>query len=180
MVKCRHCKKSIDKTTAYSPSPKIYYCSEECFNEQKNKFKPDKSKNDGTPNPRRVLTDFIQSIYLKQGFDNSDIPWTLITSVLKNIMDTYTDYEEKPYSYGGIKYCLWYMKEVEEINLFGEMSNTILALVPFNYDKSKKYFYQCQEIKKMVKEFEFDDKIITIKKSGNIGNRVREIDIDSL
>jgi len=95
-------------------------------------------------------------------------------------METYKDYDGKSYTYSGIQYCLGYMKDIEEINLFDEMSNTVLALVPFNYDKSKKYFFQCQAIKKAVANFEFDDNVIVIKKSKNSGNRWKEIDMEDL
>ncbi len=193
--KCKHCNKLLDKSSAYmyqktESSPKLYFCNESEFDmymaeiervklEQKKKYKPTKTKVDGTPNPRRTLTDYIQSIYLQQGYDNSDIPWTLITSVMKNIMDNYKDYEEKDYSYGGIQYCLWYMKEIEEVNLFDEMSNTVLGLVPFYYDKSKKYWFQCAEIKKAVKDFKFDDNVIVIKKSKSV-KKIDEIDLSEL
>jgi len=194
--KCKQCNKMLDKSSAYvyqktESSPKLYFCNESEFDmyiaeinrvklEQKKKYKPDKVKVDGTVNPRRQLTDVIQSIYVSNGIDNSDIPWTLITSVMKKLMEDYKDYEGKEYTPLGIKYCLGYMKDIEEINLFDEMSNTVLALVPFNYDKSKKYFFQCQAIKKAVANFEFDDNVIVIKKSKNSGNRWREIDMDSL
>ena len=195
--KCKYCKKEIkDKSSAYlyqktESSPKLYFCDESEFNmymaeedrvkiEKKKRYKPTKTKVDGTPNPRRLLTDEIQRLYLEQGFDNSDIPWTLITSAMKNIMDNNKDYQGKEYSYGGIKYCLWYMKEIEEVNMFDEMSNTILGLVPFYYDKSKKYWFQCDEIKKMVEEFEFDDKVIVVKKNTNKVNKWKEIPLDSL
>lgn len=189
-------KQIIDKSSAYiyqktESSPKLYFCNESEFDmymaeinrvklEQKKKYKPDKVKVDGTVNPRRQLTDAIQSLYISNGIDNSDIPWTLITSVMKKLMEDYRDYEGKEYTPLGIKYCLGYMKDIEEINLFDEMSNTVLALVPFNYDKSKKYFFQCQAIKKAVANFEFDDNVIVIKKSKNSGNRWREIDMNSL
>jgi len=195
--KCKQCGKIIlDKSSAYmyqktKKSSKIYFCNESEFDiymaeinrvklENKKKYKPSKTKSDGAVNPRRTLSDYIQKLYIEQGFDNSDIPWKLIMSALKNMMDNYKDYDDKPYSYGGIRYCLWYMKNIEEINLFNELSNTILALVPFNYDKSKKYCIQCREIKEEVKNFNFDDETIIIEKR-NINNRSsKEIDISEL
>lgn len=196
--KCKQCGKVIlDKSSAYiyqktDTSPKLYFCDEqECDIyiaennriklETKRKYKPSKTKVDGTVNPRRKLSDAIQLIYFQNGYSNSNIPWTLIMSTIKNIMDNYKDYQDKPYSYGGIQYCLSYMQDIEEINLFDEKSNTILALVPFNYDKSKKYWYQCQEIKKSVANFEFNDDVIVIKKSSNDENRCfKEIDMENL
>ena len=195
--KCKQCNKVLNKSSAYiyqktESSSKLYFCNESEFDmyieeitrvklENKKKYKPDKVKVDGTVNPRRTLSDYIQKLYLEQGYDNSDIQWLLIMSTLKNMMETYKDYDGKSYTYSGIQYCLGYMKDIEEINLFDEMSNTVLALVPFNYDKSKKYFFQCQAIKKAVANFEFDDNIIVINKSNNSENRwIKEIDMEDL
>ena len=30
-IKCRHCKKSIDKESAFSPREKLYFCDQECY-----------------------------------------------------------------------------------------------------------------------------------------------------
>ena len=32
-VKCRYCKKNIDKESAFSPREKLYFCDQECYNE---------------------------------------------------------------------------------------------------------------------------------------------------
>jgi hypothetical protein len=124
--------------------------------EKKAKYKPKKVKADGTINPRRLLTDLIQSIYLDNGYTNKEIPWEMETAVIKNLMDNYKDYDEEPYSEIGIKSCLEYMKEIEKVNFFGDSSNTILALVPFSYDDNKKFRRRFNRIKKMVERFDFD------------------------
>jgi len=191
--KCKLCHKVLDKSSAYIyqktvSSPKMYFCDQSEFDiyiaeinrvklENKKKYKPDKVKSDGTPNPRRILTDAIQSIYLESGYKNSDIPWKLITAVIKNLIDNYKDYEDEPYSEKGIKSCLEYMKDIEEVNLFDDASNTILALVPFSYDKNKKYRYWCIDIKQAVKNFNFDDNVVVVKKNIN-KNMIEELDME--
>ena len=194
--KCKQCGKILDRQSLYmyqktEKSSKLYFCNESEFDmymkeinrvklENRAKYKPDKVKSDGTVNPRRLLTDAIKSIYVSSGYDKREIPWKMETAVMKNLMDNYKDYEDKPYNERGIISCLEYMKDIEGMSLFTDSSNTILALVPFSYDKNKRYRYQCIEIKQAVANFEFDDNVIVIKKSKNVGNRWREIDMGDL
>lgn len=176
-VTCRNCKAKIDKSTAYSVTKGSYFCDEECYEIHENKNKSKFKSSDGTS--RLDYTDYIQSIYVdRYGYDKSQLGssfWAMITKQTASIMQ---DYNAK---YSTIKYVLWYMIEIKEMNLLGgDYDGTILNLVGYYIDEAKQYWNSCQEIKKMVKEFEFDDKVITIKKSGNVGNRVREIDLSEL
>jgi hypothetical protein len=175
-VKCRQCGKMIDRSSAYKIGKSSYYCDEECHQamEDKNKkiFKPIKES------PRRTYTDFIQSLYISHGIDKRELGssfWAVISKQTDALIENYGT------KYSSIQYTLWYMIEILGKNLISdEYDGTILNLVGYYLDDAKKYYFQCQEIKKMVKEFEFDDNVIVIKKSGNVGNRYREIDISKL
>ena len=62
---CRFCKKEIPKGTEYknSPNERSYYCSKEHWqlSQEKKRYKPKKTTNEGNINPRRQLLDYIQS-----------------------------------------------------------------------------------------------------------------------
>ena len=70
----------------------------------KNKYKSPRKKSDGTENLRRKLTDYIQELYINQGYDKHDIDWKLITAQIKNFMK-----DDSSITYSGIKYTLWYL-----------------------------------------------------------------------
>lgn len=181
--KCFFCKQELpDENNIYIDSSgkrKVYYCSEEHYKLQQNKtkYKPKKELPNGNDNPRRIYTDYIQECYLENGYKSHQINWTLITAVIKNQMD-----EHKDYKYTGMKYCLWYMKEIANVNLFDEQSNTIISLLPFYYEESKDYYNRSKEINDMVDEFNFSDNIVVIKKRVDRDTKIKynEINIGEL
>ena len=176
MAKCRCCGKEIDKETAYKVGKASYYCNEQCYsvtmakrNKNKVKYEPQESTD------RRDYTDYIQKIYLDNGYDKSEIPWALIGAQTKNILS-----EHEIWSYATLQYILYYMYEVLELNLFTEESNgSILSLLPFYGIEAEKYFNQTKEIEKSIDEFDFNDNEIVIKKSCN-GKKKKYIDIGGL
>lgn len=161
-VKCRYCKKQIDKNSAYKVGKSTYYCNEECYNKvmatrnkAKTKYEPIVSSD------RRNYTDYIVKIYVDNGYDKSEINWTLLMSQTKNILQ-----EHEVWSYSTLQYILYYMYEVLELNLFSEESNgSILSLLPFYGIEAEKYFNQTKEIEESIKNFDFKDNEIVIKKS---------------
>lgn len=163
-VTCKFCKQKIDKLSAYKIGEKTYYCNAQHYNLQldKNKYKPKKNKSNGEPNDRRILTDYIQKLYVDEGYDKHFIPWKLITSVLKNQMD-----ENKDMTYMGIQYTLWYCKEIADINLFNDKSNSILWCVPFNYHNAQQYYNHTCEIEQSINDYDFNYNNIVIKKNKN-------------
>lgn len=177
MAKCRCCGKEIDKETAYKVGKASYYCNEECYNKvmakrnkAKAKYEPSESSD------RRVYTDYILKIYLDNGYDKSEVPWTLLMSQTKNILQ-----EHEVWSYLTLQYILYYMYEVLELNLFSEESNgSILSLLPFYGIEAEKYYNQCAEINKQVDEFEFNDNKIVVKKSSKAKSKYKMIDIGGL
>lgn len=180
-VKCRNCGKIIDKNSAHKVGKTSYYCDADCFEQKEKERIKTKTTYEPKDNTDRLkLTDFILELFLEQGYDKTEINWNMICSQIKNLIESYTDYEDKPYSYGGIKYCLGYMKDIESVNLFNDDSKgSILNLVPFYYNKSKQFWYECDRIKKLVKEVEFDDEIIVIKKSKRLPKNT-EIDLSEI
>ena len=178
-VICRFCKKEIDKSTAYkkNSSDRNYYCNIEHWqaSQDKIKYKPKKITSQGEVNPRRLLLDYIQEIYVNNGTDKHNINWKLITSVLKNMMEENVDL-----TYGGIQYTLWYIKEIKELNLFGDKSNTILWAVPFYYMEAQNYYNETESIENKIDEWEFNDKSLIIKQSKNINKNFKSIPIDNL
>ena len=176
MPKCRYCGKQLDKDTAYKVGKASYYCNEECYNKVMAKRNKAKAKYELKENSDRLeYTDYIQRIYLENGYDKSEINWTLLMSQTKNILQ-----EHEVWSYITLHYILYYMYEVLELNLFSEESNgSILSLLPFYGLEAEKYFNQTKEIEKSINEFDFTDNEIVIKKSCN-GKKKKYIDIGGL
>ena len=177
MPKCRCCGKQLDKDIAYKVGKASYYCNEECYNKvmakrnrNKVKYEPKESTD------RRDYTDYIQKIYLDNGYDKSEIPWQLIGAQTKNILK-----EHEVWSYLTLQYILYYMYEVLELNLFTEESNgSILSLIPFYGLEAEQYYNQCTEINKQIDGFEFNDNKIVVKKSNKAKSKYKMIDIGGL
>ena len=175
-VKCRNCNKKIQKQTAFKIGKCSYYCNQSCYENKVKKQKKNKMKYAPKENSDRLnYTEYIQQIYLDNGYDKSEIPWQLIGAQTKNILQ-----EHEVWSYLTLQYILYYMYEVLELNLFSEESNgSILSLLPFYGIEAEKYFNQTKEIEKSVDEFDFTDNEIVIKKSCN-GKKKKYIDIGGL
>ena len=155
IVKCRFCKKEITKEGAYFINIGQYYCNEEHYNLQQNKikYKAPKTKSDGEPNDRRLLTDYIQDIYTDAGWDKHDINWTLITAQIKNIQK-----ENPKLNNNWIRYCLWYLRVIQNQNFFDENFNgSILNLVPFVYLEAYNYWKETKELKAKIENFTLND-----------------------
>lgn len=176
---CRFCKKEIDKSIAYkhNNTDKAYYCNYEHWKmqQEKSKYKPKKTKKNGEPNERRELTDLIMSYYIEQGIEKHTINWSIETARIKNILD-----EHKDWLMTGLTYTLKYMHDIEEVNLFSEQTNCIMALVPFYYVKAMEYYNETTEIEDAINNFNFSEKVIKIKKGKHKHNKFKEINIDNL
>lgn len=171
MPKCRYCKKEIEKDNSYKVGKASYYCNQECYELSQNK--KDKPQTDSS---RRQLTDYIQDYYLDNGYNKNEINWNLLASQIKNLVD-------KGMKYSGIKYCLWYMIEIKEMNLFNDDFNgSILNLVDFYYEESKRYWKQTDDIKKEIEQFDFEDNVVIVKKPLDKYNKkcYNKIDLNEL
>ena len=91
----------------------------------------------------------------------------MITSQISNMSS------ENNYKYSGMKYTLYYMIEIEGINLFDSHSNgSIVNLIPFYYDKACNFYKECEEIKKDMIDKDIIDNIIVVKKSNITRNKI--------
>lgn len=174
IVKCKFCKNDIKKNIAYKVGKTSYYCDELCYqrkkeqqNKQKNKYKP----KDNTD--RLECIDYIQQIYINEGYDKSEINWKLITAILKKLL-------EDNMCYSGIIYTLWYCKEIINIDLFDDKSNTILWCVPFEYKNAQLYWEECQSVIESVDNFDFNEEIKIIKNTENKKTKRRMINMEDL
>ena len=109
------------------------------------KQKKDKTQEDID---KKNLLEYFESICCEP------INYAIYNKQLREIKNKY-----KNYTYNGIKYCLWY------INSYLEMPIKSIAIVPYYYEESKKYFYSLNNIKKNIQshKYEAKEKII-IKK----------------
>lgn len=165
-VKCRYCKKEIIKSDAYSETKGMYYCDKSCFEQAQDKKKVEKNFKSTDGSERLILTDFIQSIYLNEGYNKSNIPWVVIGSQISNLLE-----KNPSWKYSTIKYILWYMIEIKGMNLFDGYNGTVLNLVEFYYQESKDYYMECEEIKREIEIFEFDDEVKIVKKNSENDKR---------
>lgn len=174
-VTCKHCKNKIDRDTSYKVGKASYYCNEECYNKAEQSKKEKHKSTDGS---QLSYKNYIQSLYLSNGYSKSQLGssfWQLIMKQTGNIL------KEHNTKYSALEYTLRYMVEVKGMNLFSdEYDGTILNLVGYHIDEAKQYYFDCQSIKQAVKEFNFDDNVIVVKKSKSSGNRLKEININEL
>lgn len=176
MPSCRCCGKEVDKNSAYKVGKGSYYCNYSCYDQkmvQKNALKKKYKPKENTD--RRDFTDYVQKIYLENGYDKSEINWTLIMANAKNILENH-----EVWSYATLQYILYYMYEIQEINLFSEESNTILSLVPFYGLEAEQYFNETEELEKAIKNFELKSNVTKIKKKCCAKNKYKQIDLTNL
>ena len=121
----------------------------------------------------KTLLDYIQSLYLSQGYTKQQIPFKVITAQIKQIMT-----EDKTLNYAQLLYVIKYMVDILQMNLFDESFNgTILNLVPYYINEAREFCIKCKDIRKMASEFDFEDKV-KIVKVGNRENKVEEMSFD--
>lgn len=168
--KCKYCGSEIDKNTAYNPSPRMYYCSKEHFDERerkrlgennksnKIKYKPQENTN------RREFTDYVQNIYVNRyGWNKNKINWTIICSNASNILK-----QHENWTYDTLTYILYYMNEILELDLICQESNyNPLSLLPFYAQEAEDYFNEMSAIDDIVSTFDNtnNEKIIEKNKS---------------
>ena len=118
------------------------------------------------------LTDYIQLLYVNQGYNKKDIKWSILTAQIKNIMS-----DDKSLTYAQFQYVLNYMVSILELNLFNEEFNgSILNLVSYYIQEAKEFCLKCKDIRESVKGFDFSDDIRVVRVSGNRDKKVEEMD----
>ena len=171
-AKCKQCKNSISDKSIYIEQDvnkkdgtidrkKVYFCCDECKVEY-SKPKPI------VENPYNKLLDYIQSLYLSQGYTKQQIPFKVITAQIKQIMT-----EDKTLNYAKLLYVIKYMVDILEMNLFDDSFNgTILNLVPYYINEAREFCIKCKDIRKMASEFDFEEKVRVVK----VGNREKKVE----
>ena len=100
----------------------------------------------------RKLTDYLQEIYLQTvGYEP---PWALFMTQIKDIKKHYD------INYDVILLVLKYMIQIEGIDI---TDKDTLGLVPYYVDKANQYIERYKEIRKTIKDFQYDEQIVTIK-----------------
>ena len=171
-AKCKQCKQPIPNKSIYIEQDvnkrdgtidkkKLYFCCDECKVEY-TKPKPI------VENTYNKLNDYIQSLYLSQGYTKQQIPWKVITAQIKQIMS-----DDKTLNYAQLLYVIKYMVDILQMNLFNEEFNgTILNLVPYYINEAREFCIKCKQIKELAKEFDFSDNVKIVK----VGNREKKIE----
>lgn len=90
---------------------------------------------------KKELLDYFISICCEP------INYAVYNKQLKEIKQQYKDY-----TYKGMKYCLWYIKEHQNIPIKS------IAIVPYYYEESKRYYKWLQNIKKSIKQYNQEEK----------------------
>lgn len=100
----------------------------------------------------RKLTDYLQEVYLQTvGYEP---PWALFMTQIKDIKKHYD------INYDTILLVLKYMIQIEGIDI---TDKDTLGLVPYYVDKANQYIERYKEIRKTIKDFQYDEQIVTIK-----------------
>ena len=97
---------------------------------------------------KQDLLDYYSSICTEP------INYAIYNKQLKEIKSQYKDY-----TYKGMKYCLWYVKEHQNIPIKS------IAIVPYYYNEAKSYYQWLKYIKESLKNIKIknEEKIITTK-----------------
>lgn len=174
---CKYCNAEIDKETAYkqTPNSRNLFCNETCWaNYEQNKKSPLKEKKDPKPiknSDLRYLTDYIQSLLLEHGMAKERINWEMIIKQAKNIIAN----QEGKCNYVTIRYTLWYMIEIANINVFDYKEGSILNLVPYHIRDAREYYFEMQGVRDSAKDFNFDVEKITVSPTKNNKPKFKKI-----
>lgn len=179
IVKCRYCKKEIDKEFAYKPadSKNLYYCCENHYlstiEKKKNTTKHSYKSIEGTD--RRHYTDTLQDLYVNQyGWNKKKINWQIIMSQTNNLLKANPNW-----TYDTIIYIIWYMQEILGLNLICKESNwSPLSLVDYYALEAEQYYQECSEIEQSIENYEFQDNSIIIKATNNQKNKYKPLTFD--
>lgn len=173
---CKCCNKEINKKTAYHiKGSKSYFCNETCWaNFEQDKKSPPKAKKDPKPIPNssmRYMTDYIQELLVGNGMDKKRINWEMIIRQAKNIIAN----QEGNCNYSTIRYTLWYMVEIAQVNVFDYKEGTILNLVPYYIREAREHYFEMQEVRKSAEEFDFETPKFSVSPSSNVKPKFKKI-----
>ena len=151
-VKCRYCKKTIEKENALSvPNGKRnkYYCDETCHEKDNEQANVSKETQDKEVSQWKQLMDYLTQLY------GNKINYPFLCSQIKNMK---TEYNMKD---GGILLTLKYMYEIRELTFDDDKG---LGLIPYYYNDAKNFYIRKFKIEEMVKNTQFNNEPIVITK----------------
>ena len=150
--------KATDTKKAHTTIEKRFFCCEDHKNKYEKRTKEYKK-----------LCDYINDLYIMNGYKKDNIPWKILTSQIQQSIDTEKDID----NYSQYLYTLKYMVETLEMNLFDDSFNgTILNLVPYYINEAKEFCIKCKDIRKTASEFDFEEKVRVVK----VGNRSKKVE----
>lgn len=133
-ITCRVCKTKADKDSAICLKPKIYVCCEECkeqyISKENNKANKSKDSQD-----RQEFIAYLKSMC------SQELNYKIVGSMLKKMMK-----DNPSFTYNGMKYTLWYIHDVLNINITG------VGIIPYYYDEAKRYYEKKQKMKQAIKQ----------------------------
>lgn len=94
---------------------------------------------------RKKLMDYIKQL------SGNDIDWGYTMARLKQ-------FTKQDMTYAGMRYALWYQVSIEQKPYDG------VELIPYIYDKAKRYYNDMQRIKYQINQSKFDNQCVTIEK----------------
>ena len=174
-VKCRYCKKTIPKETAYSVKSGQYYCNENHYlsaiEKKANKTKHSYKSVEGSD--RRAFTDALQDLYVNRyGWNKQKINWQILMRQATNLLNA-----NPSWTYETILYIIWYMQEILGLNLIcAETHWSPLTMVDFHALEAEIYYNECQKVSNSADNY--TDETITIIKSSNKKIKYKEISFD--
>ena len=178
-VKCRYCKKEIDKDTAYCPKSGMYYCNENHYlsslEKKKNTTKHSYKSAEGTD--RRAFTDAIQDLYVNvYGWNKKAIKWQILMSQANNLLKA-----NPTWTYDTIIYVIWYMQEILEMNLINKESNwSPLSLVDYYAQEAEQFYNECTAIQKSVENYNNEENQVIIKSNKSKKLKYKPISMEDL
>ena len=178
IVKCRYCKKEIEKNQAYCPKSGMYYCNENHYlsslERKKNTTKHSYKSAEGTD--RRAFTDAIQDLYVDiYGWNKKAIKWQILMSQASNLLKV-----NPTWTYDTILYIIWYMQEILEMNLINKESNwSPLSLVDYYAQEAEQFYNECSAIQKSAENYNEENQII-IKSNKNKKLKYKPINMEDL
>ena len=96
---------------------------------------------------KKNLLDYFVSIC------SEPINYAVYNKQLKEIKAQYKDY-----TYKGMQYCLWYIKEHQNIPIKS------IAIIPYYYEESKNYYQWLKYVKNSVRQYTKENKEKIVKK----------------
>lgn len=150
-VKCRNCKKSINRETAYSVKERIYFCDKSCYDEYYNKDECGQME---------MFLDYVWGLY--------DVEYRTPEKYMMIRKQAEHYHNQYGFKYQGMLITIkWYIETLERAwnNEYG-----LGQILPDRYIQLKKYYEEQLALKKRLKHTknETQEKIVSGNKKGRV------------